>query len=223
MSVILNFDSTAVKPLGDMEAIPAGWYPAMITATESKETNNKDGHYLNVEFTVLDGDYKDRKVFTNLNLGNKNPTAVEIAYRALSSICHATGVIQVGDSAQLHNIPFMLKVGVRPATTAAESADGKAHDASNDIKGYKSMAEYNAKAAAPAGAPAAGFTPPPAPATPAAFTPPAAPAAFTPPAFVAPAPAAPAAPAPAPAPAVFTPPPATGAPATPPWLQKPAA
>lgn len=200
MGVTLNFDATNVKPLGDMEAIPAGTYTAIISASEAKPTKAGDGSYLELEFTVVEGDYKDRKVFTNLNIGNKNPVAVEIAYRALSSICHAVGVIQVADSSQLHHKPFALKVGVR---AAGVGADGKNYEASNEIKGYKSLAEVASPATAAAIPPAAAaaFAPP---ATPTPQAPPANPAfsfpAGTPPtpAAAVPAPVAPASAAPIP-------------------------
>lgn len=216
MSVTLNFDANNVKPLGDMEAIPAGEYIAAITASEAKPTTAGDGSYLALEFTVLDGDYKDRKLFTNLNIGNKNPVAVEIAYRALSSICHAVGIIQVADSAQLHNRPLAIVVKVRAAQTAAESQDGKPHDASNEIKNYKAINAAPAQAVAPvmvppiaAAAPAMAWASPAAAApTPAVTAPP------PPPWAAAPVPAAPATPAPALAPAM-----AVAPAATPPWVK----
>jgi len=204
MGVTLNFDANTVKPLSDMEAIPAGKYVACITASEAKPTNAGDGSYLALEFTVLEGDYKDRKVFTNLNIGNKNPTAVEIAYRALSSICHAVGVIQVADSAQLHNRPLVINVKVRPAQTAAEAADGKPHDASNEIKSYSEVGSATTQTAMPAAATA---------------IPPAAAPAFAAPAFAAPVAAAPAFAAAQAVPAAAAP--VGGAP-MPPWA-KPAA
>lgn len=206
---ILNFDSTNVAPNEAPEAIPPGWYNAQMTGSEMKPTSDGSGTYLKCEFTILSGDYAKRKQFDRINLQNKNPVAVEIAYRTLSAICHATGVIQVADSQQLHGRPLQIKVGLR---AAGVGADGKNHDASNEIKGYKAIA--GASAACP-GAPAA-----PAWATPAA--PVAAPA----PVYAAPAPAAPpwaAQPAPA-APAPVAAPAAAPAPAaTPPWMAQPAA
>ena len=50
-----------------------------------------------------------------LNLQNENPTTVQIAYETLSQICHSVGVIQCQDSQQLHNIPLLVKVKLRPA------------------------------------------------------------------------------------------------------------
>ena len=60
--------------------------------------------------------YRDHHatVFDQLNLVNQNPTTVEIAQRALSAICHATGKLQVADSADLHLIPITSQVTVKP-------------------------------------------------------------------------------------------------------------
>lgn len=229
----LNFDASKVAPAVAYEAIPAGWYTAHIISSNVKPTQDGTGAYLNLEFEILGpAGFEKRKLFDRLNLHNTNAVAVEIAYRTLSAICHATGVIQVADSAALHNRPLELKVSLRPAGLGA---NGQNYEASNEIKGYRAVQAQAAIPAAPA------FTPPPAaPAAP-AFVPPAAPAAapvFTPPAPPAAAPAAPApaesaalppwatatpaaapaAPA-APVPAAAAPVPVGGAP-VPPWLQQ---
>jgi hypothetical protein len=150
---LLNFDSTNVKPLEANEPIPAGWYMVHMTASKMKPTEAGDGAYLACEFTVLEGQFTARKLFTNLNLQNKNPAAQEIAYRALSAICHAVGVIQVADSAQLHNRPLQIKVSLRPAGLGG---DGKNYEASNEVKGYRSI---QAGAVAPATAIPQGLPP----------------------------------------------------------------
>ncbi len=125
----LNFNAQNVEPRKAFEPVPGGWYSGFISASESKPTSAGDGSYLMLELTISEGPYQGRKLFDRLNLNNKNPVAVEIAYATLSAICHATGVIQVQDSVQLHNIPLDFKASVRPA-------DGQ-YEASNDVKGYK--------------------------------------------------------------------------------------
>lgn len=178
----LNFNAQNVNPQAIYEPLPAGWYPVAITASESRPTKNGQGAYLHLELTVLDGTHKGRKVYDRLNLWNQNQVATEIAYRQLSAICHAVGVLEVGDSVQLHNLPLEAKVSIR-------AADG-AYEASNEVKGYRaatSPAQPAAPVHAPASAPAAPVTPPPA-----------APVAPTTPAAPITAPTAPAAPAPAP-------------------------
>lgn len=235
----LNFDASQVAPSVAPEAKPAGWYPCMMTASEMKPTKDAKGAYLECELTILaPPEYAGQKFFDRLNLQNNNPQAVEIAYKTLSAICHATGVIQVNDSAVLHNRPLQVKVSLRPAGVGA---DGKQHDATNEVKGYKALDGAVPQAvahapgippappayAAPAYAPPLAYVAPAAPApvaaAPAWAPPPAPPAApvYAPPpaAAVAPAPVAPA-PVAAQAPAPVAPAaPAPAGAAVPPWLQ----
>lgn len=140
----LNFDATTVSPADSIEAIPAGWYNAQIDQSEMKPTKDGSGAYLELRFSVLDGQYANRKVFGRLNLRNANPVAQEIAYKQLSAICHATGVLQVQDSQQLHGRPMKIKVSVRAA-----SGD---YEASNELKAFKNI---NEQVDGPVGAPAA--------------------------------------------------------------------
>lgn len=153
MANIGAFDATQVQPSEgrDFTPLPAGKYPAMITASDLKPTKAQTGHYLSLEFTVTEGEHQGRKVFTNLNLDNPNQQAVEIAQRDLSAICHAVGKLTVTDSAELHDIPLTINVKVRPA-----KGD---YPASNDITKYEKagvVAQTPAAqpaAAAPAAAP----------------------------------------------------------------------
>ena len=158
--VALNFDANTVAPATAMDPVPASWYPMVIRESTNEPTSSGTGAYLQLTMEVIEGQYKGRKAFDRLNLSNPNPLAVEIAYKALSAICHATGVIQCADSSQLHNRPMMVKLAVRPAETAQQSKDGKAHDASNEVKGYKAY-EAQQQPAAFGGAPG-GFTTQPA-------------------------------------------------------------
>lgn len=145
----LNFDATQVAPdTGGGDPVPAGWYNVMIDESEMKPTKTEGGLRLSLRFTILDGQYANRKVFTGLNLKNANPVAQEIAYKQLSAICHAVGIMQVQDSQQLHGRPLKIKVKVRAA-----SGD---YEASNDITSYKNINEQvdgPVAGAAPAGAP----------------------------------------------------------------------
>lgn len=231
---LLNFNAQTVAPATAFEPLPADWYVVRITASEMKPTKDGQNAYLELEMTVADGPFVNRKVFDRLNLHNSNETAMEIAQRTLSAICHATGVYMVQDSAQLHGIPMQAKVSLRPA----RSENGKDYEASNEVKGYR-YANGNAlnntgapTASAPVGAPtqppAAPVVQPAAPAYPATHQQPAAPMAapVAPPAPVYTAP--PAAPVAAqPAPVAYAPPaaaPAAAPVAQPaaPWATQPA-
>lgn len=218
----LTFNAAAVEPdAGAPEAVPAGWYIVAADQSENKPTKDGINTYTKFRFSILDGVYKGRKVFHNFNLVHTNPQTSEIAQRQLSALCHATGVLQLVNTEQLHGIPIKIKVGVR---------EDPGYDKQNDIRSFKNVNEVTD--ASPAGTGTTVVTGAP-PANP-AFTPPpvgAAPPAAAqpwgqPPAGVAPAPAAPPAPAPAAPPA---PPAAPAAPPPPPafppagWTAHPSA
>lgn len=149
----LNFDATTVEPSQSMEPLPDGWYTVQATASEMKPTKDGTGAYLEMTLKVIEAPYQNRQLFYRLNLKNNNPVAQEIAYKQLSAICHATGVIQVADSQQLHGLPFKVKVAVK-------RDDSGKYDPSNEIKAVKSV--HDAQPAVPAFAPS-GVTPTPAP------------------------------------------------------------
>lgn len=126
----LDFNAEEYEPMGSFEPIPVGEYLVVISDSEIKDNNNKDGKYLQLVYDVVEGDYQGRKLFDRLNLVNKNETAQKIAQQALSAICRSIGVMHPKDTEELHDKPFIVKVAIRPAT--------KEYQASNQVKGYKS-------------------------------------------------------------------------------------
>ena len=138
----LNFNAATVQPAEAFDTIPAGWYNVRITESTNKPTKDGRGSYLALTLTVADGKFAKRKLFDRLNINNVNQVAKDIAYQTLSSICHATGVIQCQDSSQLHGILMQAKVTVKPA-------DGQ-YSESNEIKGYKAVEGGGAVQQAPA-------------------------------------------------------------------------
>lgn len=146
----LNFDANQVDPTPQYGVIPAGEYEVIITESEQKETARGDGSYLSLMLEIQSGEFQGRKLFDRLNLDNPNRKAVEIAQRTLSQICHATGVLQVKDSSELHYKPLVAVVKVRPERE--DPVTGKFYDQSNEIKEYKACGE--AKPQQPAKPPA---------------------------------------------------------------------
>ncbi len=140
----LNFTAPDVDPAVGFDPIPAGKYFAAITDSEMKATKSASGQYLQLTFQILEGEYKGRLVWARLNLDNPNATTVKIARAELSAICRAVGVMSPKDSAELHNLPLMISVGVRPRKDNGEPG--------NVIKGY---AKKESSAARPAAASAA--------------------------------------------------------------------
>ena len=109
-----TFDASAVEPLGNYEVLPPGKYVAQIIASEMRPTKDGAGQYLYLEIDILEGAARGRRLFDRLNLINGNPEAVVIAQRTLSSICRAVGKLQVSNSEQLHLLPLVADVKVRP-------------------------------------------------------------------------------------------------------------
>jgi hypothetical protein len=137
-----TFDATQVAPQTPFEVIPAGKYKVHVSDSDMRPTKDGNGQYLWLELEILDGDCKGRKLFDRLNLVNNNQQAVDIAQRALSALCHATGKLAVSDSQDLHFIPVLATVRVRAA------ANG--YEASNEVRGYEAVAGSMASRAAAA-------------------------------------------------------------------------
>ena len=108
-----QFDATQVAPATGYDVIPKGEYIVRISDSDVVENNAKTGTILKITLEVAEGQYQGRKIFDQLNLTNPNEMAVKIARERLSAYCHATGVIQLQDSQQLHGIPFIAKVKVK--------------------------------------------------------------------------------------------------------------
>lgn len=127
-----GFNANEYDELDDFEPMPKGEYLATGIESEMKETKKGDGHYLQITWEVIEGEYQGRKLWSRLNLDNPNQTAVDIAKRELASICRATGVYSPRDSDELLDKPIVLKVKVRKRQDTG--------DLSNEIAGYMAAA-----------------------------------------------------------------------------------
>ena len=123
-----GFNAQEVDPNFNFEAVPAGKYLAIVEASEWKETKNKTGKYLELQFQIIEGDFKGRNVWARLNLDNPNETAVKIARSELSALCRAVGVLTPNDSQDLHNLPVLITVKCVKRPDNGEM--------SNEIAGY---------------------------------------------------------------------------------------
>ena len=149
MADLGNFNANEIEPTVSFDPLPAGKYLAAVTESEMKPTKSGNGSYLQLTFTILDGEYKNRVLWARLNLNNPNATAVKIARSELSAICHAVGVLQPKDSVQLHNLPLVITVKLKKREDTGELT--------NEVKGY---AKKEAAAGQPQQAPVSDSTPP---------------------------------------------------------------
>ena len=152
MANLNGFDANQVEPTSSFDPLPAGKYVAAITNSEMKATKQGDAAYLELEFTVVDGEYKERKVWDRLCINHPNAMTVKIARGNLSAICRAVGVMQPRDSVELHNIPLVITVKCKKRQDTG--------DLTNEIKGYEAKAAGTAAMGAPQQAPVGDNTPP---------------------------------------------------------------
>jgi hypothetical protein len=138
----INFDASQVNPSVPFEVLPSDKYLVEITKSEMKATKSGDGSYLELEYTVLDGAFKGRKVWDRLCLNNRTQKTVEIARANLSAICHAVGVMKPRESSELHHIPFVVTVKLKK--------EKDSENIYNEVKGYaKRVSVVAPPAAAP--------------------------------------------------------------------------
>ena len=136
------FNAAEVQP-SSFEAIPTGTYEAVISNSESRPMKSGNGMGFNLEFEIISGEYKGRKVFAWITFEHRtSPDAQRIGREQLSAICRAVGVTQLNDTAQLHNLPLLIVV-----------AFDKNDPTRNIIKGFKAVKSVGAGAAASQAAP----------------------------------------------------------------------
>ncbi len=129
MADLRGFDANKVEPATPFEVIPAGKYLAVISASEMKPNKAGTGRFLELCFTIIEGDLKNRQVWGRLNLENPNELAMKIAQSELSALCRAVGVLTPNDSVELHDLPLVIKVRCKKRKDTDEI--------SNEIGGYE--------------------------------------------------------------------------------------
>lgn len=86
------FNTPEEKLHDDFELLLPGKYRAVIAETTYKQTKRQDGRYVSVCFQVLDGRYKDRRVFMNFNIENPNEMAQKIGRGQFKQFLKAIGI-----------------------------------------------------------------------------------------------------------------------------------
>ena len=149
-----GFNAGAIDPAKPRTALPAGKYKCVITQSGEEPTKAMTGTKLKLQMQVIDGPHQGAYIFDQLNLNNPSETAMQIAQRTLSAICHAVGVMMPQDSSDLHNKPLMVTVKME---TSQQYGD------QNKVAGYEPCGGSGAPVAAAAAvaAPAAPSNLPP--------------------------------------------------------------
>lgn len=127
MADLMGFDAAKVEPNEPASAVPKGEYQVIIVESEKKPTSKGDGSLLNMVLQIVEGPFKNRKLYDRLNLWNKSEQATKIAQGTLSAICRAVNVLTPRNSDDLHNRTLTAVVDVK-------EYQGNLR---NEVKGYK--------------------------------------------------------------------------------------
>ena len=106
----INFNVSEVTPAQEFKPLPEGKYEAVIADSDVKETRAGNGSYIQLEFEIISGEYKGRRLWGRYNVENANREAVEIGRAQFSAVCQAAGVPNPRDTAELHNCTLVLSV-----------------------------------------------------------------------------------------------------------------
>ena len=96
------------------DPIPEGKYTVMVKEVELKETNDRTGRYFKFTFSVTDGQYRGRQLWTNVNWINKNKQAEDIGKQQLRTILEAAGITgMLRNTDELINAVVDVKVKIK--------------------------------------------------------------------------------------------------------------
>jgi len=111
------------------EIIPPGEYVAMIVDSDIEPNKAATGHFVKLEYEIIEGEHKGRKLWGRYNFDNPNEKAVEIAKRELAAIGAAVAKPIWRATEELHDKPLVVTVKV-------DTRD-KDRGPQNEIKGWK--------------------------------------------------------------------------------------
>jgi hypothetical protein len=103
---VMQFDPATVSDQ-EFSLLPEGIYRVMINATALKANKNSDGSHVSVEFQVVDGVHKGRKLWHNFNVANPNEKAQNIGRAQMKKFLAAIGITTAIDMAT--QLPTLAK------------------------------------------------------------------------------------------------------------------
>lgn len=120
---MLNLDLSATKTQS-FETIPAGKYLAACTKAELAETKS-GGKMIKVELTIKNTEMEGRKIYTQFNIQNANPKAVEIGLSQMKTFMVMAGY---ANPDKLSNVTDLqgLVVGIKTKIKSDEEYGDKA-------------------------------------------------------------------------------------------------
>lgn len=131
----LDFNASDYEPRKEMGAVPAGKYLCVVEDTGRKNTKNDSAQYLQISWSIIEGEFKGRKIFDRLNLWaasggqwiRRTDEAGTIAGQSMSELLAALGIANIRNHEELRGKKAVVKVKVRKSDE---------HGDSNDVQNY---------------------------------------------------------------------------------------
>lgn len=123
----MSFNLNEIKS-NNFETLPDGKYTCTISDAMLKDTKSGTGEYVKVTFTIRTGEQEGRKIFTQFNVKNDNPKAVEIGLQQIKSLLENSDYSGDFKFANASDIPVAiagLTVGVKTKTSKSEQYGDK--------------------------------------------------------------------------------------------------
>lgn len=108
----LGFNAGDYDPTDEFEPLPPGEYLTMVTEA-SLENTKTGGRMVKLTYTIMEGQYESRKLWSQHNIENRSPRAEEIGRKELSRIAHAIGQPMISDTDQLLNQVVRIRVVIK--------------------------------------------------------------------------------------------------------------
>ncbi len=153
---VFKFNANQHEPAKPSQPVPPNWYTVAMTHSKIEPTKDGKGKRLNCIYQILEGQFKGKNVYEGYNIVNNNEQTVEIAMGQISALCRAMNKLTFQDSAELHNIPFLMLLDVQ-----AKTEKFRARNTIEDVKPLnagKTPNSVNGTASAAATPPSEGST-----------------------------------------------------------------
>jgi hypothetical protein len=137
MADLNGFDANDVPPTTSsartFDLLPEGPYEVIAIESEMRQARNGNGTYLEVEFEIVSGEHRGRRLWDRFMMEHVNPKAVGMGRLKLASLCRAVGIDAPGDSCELHYEPVTAQVVQEIRKDTGETV--------NRVKGYEAVSK----------------------------------------------------------------------------------
>jgi hypothetical protein len=126
------FNVTEMPEGRSFELVPNGWYQALASGCELRDTKAGNGSYMSIKWTLEGPSHQGRVLFDNINVRNPSEKAEEIGREQMGQLMRAGGLPRLQDTDQVVGIRCEIKVKI------SEDKTGK-YEAQNEVVAYRAI------------------------------------------------------------------------------------